>query len=225
MPSSDKLSPINQRRVANFKANRRGYWSLRIFLALFVVTLFAEFIANDRPLLMSYKGELLSPVLTDYPESKFGGFLAVTDYKDPVILDEIKANGWAIWPPIRYSYDTINKDYPGRKGARQALPRLSGAAAVGLERAAVRGAARSAGALQGARQHQLARPRQSGPRRRRARHLRLPHLGAVRAAAGHVLGRRRRHGRRRCRAISAAAPISSSSASWRSGPRSRRCSC
>jgi microcin C transport system permease protein len=116
LPSPGNLSPINQRRVANFKANRRGYWSLRIFLALFVVTLFAEFIANDRPLLMSYKGELLSPVLTTYPESKFGGFLAVTDYKDPVILDEIKANGWAIWPPISYSYDTINKDYPGRKG-------------------------------------------------------------------------------------------------------------
>ncbi len=116
MPSGDKLSPINQRRLENFKANRRGYWSLRIFLALFFVTLFAEFLANDRPLLMSYKGELLSPVLTDYPESKFGGFLAITDYKDPVILDEIKANGWAIWPPISYSYDTINKDYPGRKG-------------------------------------------------------------------------------------------------------------
>ena len=115
MPSGDKLSPINQRRLANFKANQRGYWSLRIFLALFLVTLFAEFIANDRPLLMSYKGELLSPVLTDYPESKFGGFLAVTDYKDPVILDEINANGWAIWPPISYSYNTINKDYPGRK--------------------------------------------------------------------------------------------------------------
>jgi microcin C transport system permease protein len=116
MPSSDKLSPINQRRLENFKSNRRGYWSLRIFLTLFLVTLFAEFLANDRPLLMSYKGELLSPVLTDYPESKFGGFLAITDYKDPVILDEIKANGWAIWPPISYSYDTINKDYPGRKG-------------------------------------------------------------------------------------------------------------
>jgi microcin C transport system permease protein len=65
---------------------------------------------------MSYKGELLSPVLFDYPESKFGGFLAVTDYKDPVILDEINASGWAIWPLIGYSYDTINKDYPGRKG-------------------------------------------------------------------------------------------------------------
>ncbi len=116
-PSNDNLSPINQRRLANFKANRRGYWSLKIFLTLFVVTLFAEFIANDRPLLMSYKGEILSPVLTDYQESKFGGFLAITDYKDPVILDEIKANGWVLWPPIRYSYDTINKDYPGRKGS------------------------------------------------------------------------------------------------------------
>ncbi|HWK39167.1 MAG TPA: ABC transporter permease [Hyphomicrobium sp.] len=115
-PSGNRLSPINQRRLANFNANRRGYWALRIFLALFAVTLFAEFIANDRPLLMSYKGEILSPVLFDYPESKFGGFLALTDYKDPVILDEIKSNGWVIWPPIRYSYDTINKDYPGRKG-------------------------------------------------------------------------------------------------------------
>jgi microcin C transport system permease protein len=117
LPTNDNLSPINQRRLANFKANKRGYWSLRIFLALFVVSLFAEFIANDRPLLMSYKGEILMPVFNDYPESKFGGFLAVTDYKDPVILDEIKANGWAIWPPISYSYDTINKDYPGRKSS------------------------------------------------------------------------------------------------------------
>jgi len=115
-PSGNRLSPINQRRLANFNANRRGYWALRIFLALFAVSLFAEFVANDRPLLMSYKGEILSPVLFDYPESKFGGFLALTDYKDPVILDEIKSNGWVIWPPIRYSYDTINKDYPGRKG-------------------------------------------------------------------------------------------------------------
>jgi len=115
MPNGGWLSPINQRRLANFKANKRGYWSLRIFLTLFVLSLFAEFIANDRPLLMSYKGEILSPVLFDYPESKFGGFLAVTDYKDPVILDEIAQNGWAIWPPIGFSYSTINRDYPGRK--------------------------------------------------------------------------------------------------------------
>ena len=113
--SAENLSPLNQRRLANFKANRRGYWALRTFLVLFALALLAEFVANDRPILVSYKGELLSPVLVDYPESKFGGFLAVTDYKDPVNIDEINANGWAIWPPIRYSYDTINKDYPGRK--------------------------------------------------------------------------------------------------------------
>lgn len=109
------LSPINKRRWDNFKANRRGYWSLWVFLALFMISLFADFIANDRPILISYKGELLSPVMVDYPESKFGGFLATTDYKDPVILDEIEANGWLLWPLVRYSYDTVNKDYPTRK--------------------------------------------------------------------------------------------------------------
>lgn len=111
------LSPINRRRWENFKANRRGYWSLWIFLALFGITLFAEFIANDRPVLVSYKGELLSPVLVDYPESKFGGFLAITDYRDPFIIEEVNANGWMLWPPIRYSYNTINRDYPRREGA------------------------------------------------------------------------------------------------------------
>ncbi len=109
------LSPINRRRWNNFKSNGRGYWSLWIFLTLFVMSLLADFIANDRPILGRYKGELLAPVVFDYPESKFGGFLATTDYKDPVILDEIKANGWLLWPPIRYSYDTVNKDYPTRK--------------------------------------------------------------------------------------------------------------
>lgn len=107
-----RLSPLNQRRWANFKANRRGYWSLWIFLVLFVLSLFAEFIANDRPILASYKGELLFPVLVDYPEEKFGGFYAVADYRDPVIRDEIEANGWMIWPPIRYSYQTVNNAVP-----------------------------------------------------------------------------------------------------------------
>ncbi len=106
------LSPLNQRRWANFKANRRGYWSLWIFLVLFGLSLVAEFIANDKPVLVSYKGELLVPVLVDYPEEMFGGFLAVTDYRDPVIQDEIKANGWMIWPPIRYSYRTSNNEIP-----------------------------------------------------------------------------------------------------------------
>lgn len=106
------LSPINQRRWQNFRANRRGYWSLWIFLVLFVLSLFAEFLANDKPILASYKGEILFPVLVDYPEEKFGGFLAVTDYRDPFIQEEIEANGWMIWPPIRYSYRTVNSEIP-----------------------------------------------------------------------------------------------------------------
>jgi len=106
------LSPLNRRRWQNFKANRRGYWSLWIFLVLFVLSLFAEFIANDKPIIASYKGEIIYPVLVDYPEEKFGGFLAVTDYRDPVIQEEITANGWAIWPPVRYSYRTVNNEIP-----------------------------------------------------------------------------------------------------------------
>ena len=110
------LSPVNRRRIERFKAHKLGYRSFLVFSALFIVSLFAEFIANDRPLIVSYKGEILFPVLVDYPEDKFGGFLAITDYRTPDISNEIKAHGWMIWPPIRYSYDTINKDYPGRIG-------------------------------------------------------------------------------------------------------------
>src|SRR5215213_3957472 len=97
-----RLSPLN----------RRGYWSFWIFLILFVVSLFAEFLANDRPLIASYKGEILYPVFVDYPEEKFGGFLAQTDYRDPLIQKELAENGWAIWPPIRFSYRTHNLDLP-----------------------------------------------------------------------------------------------------------------
>ena len=107
-----ELSPINQRRLDNFRANKRGYWSFVIFIILFTASLFAEFIANERPILVSYKNELLVPVFRDYPEEKFGGFLAHTDYRDPVIQKEIEANGWMIWPPIRYSYKTHNLDLP-----------------------------------------------------------------------------------------------------------------
>jgi len=107
-----RLSPINARRMENFKANRRGFWSLWIFLVLFTVCLFAEFIANDRPILVSYKGEILTPIFIDYPEEKFGGFLAETDYRDPVIRDEINANGFMIWPIIRFASNTINLDLP-----------------------------------------------------------------------------------------------------------------
>ncbi len=106
------LSPLNQRRWQSFKANRRGYWSLWIFLALFGLSLVAEVIANDRPILAYYNGELLVPFAVNYPEEKFGGFLAVTDYRDPVISEEIEANGWLLWPPVRYSYRTVNNDIP-----------------------------------------------------------------------------------------------------------------
>src|SRR5204863_6103647 len=79
-----RITPLTRRRIENFKANRRGFWSLWVFLVLFVTSLFAEFIANDRPLLVSYEGSLYVPVLRDYPETAFGGFLpSATDYRDP----------------------------------------------------------------------------------------------------------------------------------------------
>ncbi|MBB4293419.1 microcin C transport system permease protein [Rhizobium leguminosarum] len=111
-PRKGLLSPTNIRRWQNFRANGRGYWSLWLFLLLFVLSLFAEFLANDRPIIASYKGEILFPVLVDYPEEKFGGFLAETDYRSSIIADEINANGWMIWPPIRYSYRSVNSNIP-----------------------------------------------------------------------------------------------------------------
>jgi microcin C transport system permease protein len=106
------FSPTSKRRWQNFKANRRGYISFWLFLVLVVLSLFAEFIANDKPIIASYKGEIIMPVLIDYPEEKFGGFLAQTDYKSDFIRDEIEANGWMIWPPIRYSYSSVNSFIP-----------------------------------------------------------------------------------------------------------------
>jgi microcin C transport system permease protein len=107
------LTPINRRRLENFRRNRRGFWSFWIFLFLFGATLLGEFIANERPLVVSYKGEILFPVVVNFPESKFGGFLATTDYRDPYIQDEIlKSGGWMIWPPIRYSDQTHNLALP-----------------------------------------------------------------------------------------------------------------
>ncbi|MFO1173487.1 MAG: ABC transporter permease [Hyphomicrobiaceae bacterium] len=108
------LSPINRRRLAIFVANRRGFVSLWILLALFLVSLFADFIANDKPLLLSYQGGLYMPVLKSYPETAFGGeFETEADYRDPYLKDLIaKDGGWMIWPLIPYSYDTINLDLP-----------------------------------------------------------------------------------------------------------------
>src|SRR6185312_14505067 len=111
-PARQGVSPITRRRLRNFFANRRGSWSLWIFLVLFLVSLFSEFIASDRPIIASYKGELLFPIVVNYPESKFGGFLATTNYRDPVNRDEINANGWMFWPLIHYSYNTIDAYLP-----------------------------------------------------------------------------------------------------------------
>ncbi len=107
------LSPVNQRRMAQFRANGRGYWSLWILTTLVVLTLFAELLANDRPLLVHYDGSLYVPVLNEYPETAFGGeFETEADYKDPYVAELIRAKGWMVWPPIRFSYDTINYDLP-----------------------------------------------------------------------------------------------------------------
>jgi microcin C transport system permease protein len=108
------LTPINQRRLANFTANRRGYWSLWIFLVLFVGSLGAEFIANDKPFFVSFEGKSYFPAVIDYPETTFGGdFETAADYRDPY-LEKLIADkgGYMLWPPIRYSYNTHNLDLP-----------------------------------------------------------------------------------------------------------------
>ena len=107
------MTPLNRRRLRNFRANRRGYWSLVVFSVLLFVSLFAEFIANDRPLLVRYDGGFYTPVLADYPETAFGGFLETdTDYSDPEVKALIEERGWILWPAIRYSYDSIVYDLP-----------------------------------------------------------------------------------------------------------------
>jgi microcin C transport system permease protein len=108
------LAPLGRRRWRNFKANRRGYWSLWIFMVLFVVSLFAEFIANDQPFLIKYDGKYHFPVLFTYAETTFGGdFETAADYRDPYLQKQIAdKGGYMLWPPIRYSYDTYNRDLP-----------------------------------------------------------------------------------------------------------------
>src|SRR5712691_5191983 len=107
------ISPLTRRRLDNFRANRRGFWSLWVFLVLFGASLFAEFIANDRPLLVHYDGGYYLPVLHDYPETTFGGdFPSETDYRDPAVIQLIVAKGWILWPPIPFNYRTIT-DAPG----------------------------------------------------------------------------------------------------------------
>ena len=102
-----RITPLNRRRIKNFKANKRGYWSFWIFTIIFVVSLFAELLANDKPLLIYFDGGFYSPVFTLYPETTFGGdFETEADYSDPYLIGLIKESGWMIKPLIPYSYDT-----------------------------------------------------------------------------------------------------------------------
>ncbi|MBI1208952.1 MAG: ABC transporter permease subunit [Azospirillum sp.] len=108
-----RLTPLTRRRLANFRANRRGWWSLWIFLAIFGTSLFAELIANDKPLLIRFDGGFYLPIVAVYPETAFGGeFATEADYRDPFVRDLIQAKGWMVWPVIPYSYRTINYNLP-----------------------------------------------------------------------------------------------------------------
>lgn len=113
-----QLSPVTRRRLARFKANRRGYWSLWIFVILFGLSLFAEFIANDRPLYISMEGQSYFPVLTDYTETELGGdFDTPANFATPFMKDLLAEKGaTVIWPLIPFSWDTVVLEaapYPG----------------------------------------------------------------------------------------------------------------
>jgi microcin C transport system permease protein len=104
-------NPVTQRQWNAFRQNKRGYWSLWLFSLLFVLSLFAELLANDKPLVMRYQGELYFPVAVSYPETTFGGvFETEANYRDPFVRELIENDGWMLWPLIPYSYNTINYD-------------------------------------------------------------------------------------------------------------------
>jgi microcin C transport system permease protein len=106
-----RFSPVTRRRWKNFLANRRGVWSLRLFLLALLVCLPAEFVANDRPLAVRHEGRWYFPVVRSYPETRFGGvFETEADFKDPYVADTLIAarGGRIVWPVIRYRYDTVD---------------------------------------------------------------------------------------------------------------------
>ncbi len=107
------ITPLTYRRLQNFRANRRGWWSLWIFAVLFVVTLFAEFVANDKPILVYYDGGFYAPIFATYPETTFGGeFPTEADYRDPYVADLIDSQGWMVWPLVRFDHRTVSWDLP-----------------------------------------------------------------------------------------------------------------
>jgi microcin C transport system permease protein len=108
-----RLSPVNRRRLHNFRANKRGFWSLWIFVALLVVTLPAEFVANDKPFLVYHDGAFYAPIFRAYPETAFGGdFKTEADYRDPYVADLIRRDGWMVWPIVPYNHRTVAWDLP-----------------------------------------------------------------------------------------------------------------
>ena len=107
------MSPITRRRIIQFRANRRGFWSLWIFLGIFLISLFAEGVANDKPLLVIFEDRLYFPVIETVLESEYGGeFATEAEYRDDYVRELIENKGSIYWPPIRYSYDTINYNLP-----------------------------------------------------------------------------------------------------------------
>ena len=109
------MTPINRRRLAVFRSSKRGVYSLVVFGLLFFLSLFAELLANDKPILIYYDGGFYSPLIRDYPETTFGGdFPTNTVYVDDEVQKLIEAKGWILWPPIPYSYNTVLKG-EGRK--------------------------------------------------------------------------------------------------------------
>ena len=106
-----KISPLNQRRFHNFKSNKRGYYSFWIFSFLFIVSIFADFFSNDKPLLIKFDQEYYFPIINEYPEIIFGGdFETEADYRDPYVIKLIEDKGWIIMPLIPYTYNTIIRD-------------------------------------------------------------------------------------------------------------------
>ena len=111
--ASIRLTPLTRRRLHRFRANRRGWWSLWIFVILFITTLLAEVIANDKPFLVYFKGEVYFPIVKAYPETTFGGdFLTEADYRNPYLSELIERDGWTVWPIVRYHHRTVAWDLP-----------------------------------------------------------------------------------------------------------------
>jgi microcin C transport system permease protein len=110
---SIRLTPLTRRRLQRFRSNRRGWWSLWIFVILFIATLLAEVIANDKPFVVYFKGEVYFPIVKAYPETTFGGdFLTEADYRNPYLSELIEHDGWALWPIVRYHHRTVAWDLP-----------------------------------------------------------------------------------------------------------------